>query len=92
VSRTLRVGQAALWDGILLGRYARCDGTAMDDNNVSRVHALLIQLGDSLLAIDLASSNGTFVPGGAPARAFTISSGTELQLGDATLVRWRWHA
>ncbi|MDB4962537.1 MAG: Forkhead-associated protein [Myxococcales bacterium] len=90
VSRTLRVGHAALADGILLGRYARCDGTAMDDdNNVSRVHALLIQLADTLMAFDLASSNGTSEPGQPPGRVFSVRSGTELQLGDATLVRWR---
>jgi hypothetical protein len=86
----LRVGRAALHDGILLGRYPRCDGApSSDDALVSRVHALLIQLDEVILAIDLASSNGTFVRGGSPARVLAVRDGTELQLGEATLVRWR---
>jgi len=61
-----------------------------DDRSVSRVHALLIQLDDTLLTIDLASSNGTSEAGARPARVIAVRTETELQLGDATLVRWRW--
>lgn len=86
----VRVGHAALRDGILLGRYERCDGAAHADGGVSRVHALLIQLGDQMFAIDLASTNGTSVVGAPPAREIAIGASTELVLGDETRVRWRW--
>lgn len=87
---TITIGHAALRDGVLLGRYSRCDSARVDDELVSRVHALLIQIGEQLLVIDTASSNGTARPGDEPKRVHVIADGTELQLGSATRVRWRW--
>jgi pSer/pThr/pTyr-binding forkhead associated (FHA) protein len=87
--RVLRVGHAALRDGILLGRYDRCDGAAHADSGVSRVHALLIQLGEQLVAVDLASTNGTAEVGAPPARSIVMGACTELVLGEVTRVRWR---
>lgn len=91
---TIRMGAEALKDGVLLGRYARCDGAngLADDNSLSRVHALLIQMGDTLLVVDTASSNGTWENGEAPrSRVFALdTSTTELVLGKHTRVRWRW--
>jgi pSer/pThr/pTyr-binding forkhead associated (FHA) protein len=48
-------------DGIVLGRYTRCDlhGTLERDDEVSRVHALLIARADACFLIDLGSTNGT---------------------------------
>src|SRR5262249_45254037 len=61
VHETIRIGHRALTEGVLLGRYSRCDGAGglADDATLSRVHALLIQLDDIVLLIDTASSNGT---------------------------------
>lgn len=86
----LAIGQDALRDGVLLGRYNRCDVTeaAVEDHSLSRVHALLIQNGDRLLMIDTASSNGTFERG-KPARVVVLEGDTELRLGKKTFVRWR---
>ena len=46
----------AIRDGILLGRYARCDGAGLlDDPSMSRVHALLLCIDDTVLVVDTAS-------------------------------------
>ncbi len=86
----LSIGEKALRDGILLGRYGRCDATeaAGEDESLSRVHALLIQIEDRLVLIDTASTNGTFERG-QPARIVVMESGTELRLGKRTFLRWR---
>lgn len=86
----IRVGHAALCDGVLLGRYPRCDSAVVDDNSVSRVHALMIQIGDALLVIDTASTNGTSRGNDAPARVHPIDGEVELRLGFETRARWRW--
>ena len=87
------VGADALNDGVLLGRYGRCDLTdaASEDHSLSRVHALLMKLDQRLLLIDTASSNGTFECG-QPARVVVMEqdTGTELRLGKKTYLRWRW--
>lgn len=87
----LSIGQDALRDGVLLGRYNRCDCTeaAGEDHSLSRVHALLMQVDDRLLLIDTASSNGTFEKG-QPVRVVVLDADTELRLGKKTFVRWRW--
>jgi len=87
---TISIGHAALRDGVLLGRYPRCDSKGVEDHLVSRVHALLIQIGDQLLVVDTASSNGTARPGGEPERVHAIDGETELVLGSTTRMRWRW--
>ena len=87
-SLTIQVGRAALRDGILLGRYDRCDGSS-DDSQLSRVHALLIQLGDTLLVIDTASTHGTSMSDGPAIRALALLADADLQLA-STIVRWRW--
>ncbi len=91
---TLDVGAHALADGILLGRYARCDGTLADDASVSRVHALLIQLDDTLCVIDTASTNGTALPGLPADRLVELlpDRPTDVLLGTATTLRWRWRS
>ncbi|MCX5743041.1 MAG: FHA domain-containing protein [Proteobacteria bacterium] len=87
---TIPVGHAALGDGVLVGRYSRCDSARVDDHLVSRVHALLIQIDEQLLVIDTASSNGTARPGEEPERVHAIDGETELQLGATTRASWRW--
>ena len=87
----LKIGDSALRDGVLLGRYARCDAAAiLEDASMSRVHAMLIQIDDTLLLIDTASRNGTFQPGHPAARVITITGDSEINLGKHTRIRWRW--
>jgi hypothetical protein len=87
----ITIGQHALRDGILLGRYARCDDAALaTDPSLSRVHALLLHVDDRLLAIDLASTNGTRIPGRNNARVLELVGDSELELGHDTLVSWRY--
>jgi len=88
----LQVGHAALRDGILLGRYDRCDAGGADDESLSRVHALLIQLGDTLQVIDTASTFGTARVDEDAARVIEVRGDTELVLGHETRLRWRWLA
>jgi hypothetical protein len=57
--RVLRVGDEALSRGILLGRYARCDGADLfTDHNYSRAHVLVKRVDDRVYAIDTASTEG----------------------------------
>ena len=88
---TLTLGDSALRDGVLLGRYARCDGAGLlDDPSLSRVHGLLLQLDTSLVFVDTASRNGSRMRGEPDRRLFVLDSGSELELGHATRARWRW--
>jgi hypothetical protein len=60
-SSTFSVGAAAARDGILLGRYERCERAGvLADARISRVHVLLIEIADQLWAIDVASTCGTW--------------------------------
>jgi hypothetical protein len=87
----LDVGQDALRDGVLLGRYGRCDASeALDDPSLSRVHALLVHEHDRLLMIDTASYNGTRIIGEHRARVLELGHGSELLLGKHTQMRWHW--
>lgn len=89
----LSIGERALRDGVLVGRYARCDGAALlDDPSLSRVHVLLLHVGDTLLAIDTASRNGSHLPGQRKARVLALDGDTEIHLGKHTRIRWRWAA
>jgi hypothetical protein len=88
---TIRIGHDELRDGVLIGRYARCNNAQLaDDPSLSRVHALLLQVDDAILAIDTASLNGTREVNQPKARLITLSGDTELMLGTATRARWHW--
>ena len=90
---TLTLGHGALRDGVLVGRYARCDGAGLlDDPSLSRVHALLLDVEDAFLVIDTASRNGTRLYGQTDARVIAIAGDTELGLGSRTRARWRFSA
>ena len=87
----VEVGHAELADGILLGRYPRCNGAGFsDDPSLSRVHALLIQVDDRLLLVDTSSRNGSRLYGHDDARVIEIVGETDVELGTHTRVRWRW--
>ena len=88
---TIRIGHDELRDGVLIGRYARCNNAQLaDDPSLSRVHALLIQIDDAILAIDTASLNGMREAGQAKTRLVQLHDDTELILGTSTRARWHW--
>jgi len=88
---TIRIGADELRDGVLIGRYARCNNAQLaDDPSLSRVHALIIQIDDAVLAIDTASLNGTRESGHTATRLIQIHGDRELVLGTATRARWHW--
>ncbi len=90
-STMMNIGHAPLRDGVLLGRYGRCDASeVMEDPSMSRVHALLLHADDRLVMIDTASYNGTRLVGEHRARLIEIDRDLELQLGKQTRLRWRW--
>jgi hypothetical protein len=91
VAGALEIGHDELRDGVLLGRYDRCASAPLaDDRSLSRVHALLIQIDERLLMVDTASIHGTRLNGQRRSRVLELSDGTEVQLGKATRVRWRY--
>jgi hypothetical protein len=88
-SQSITIGPRAAERGILLGRYDRCDAseaTVLTDQNISRVHLLLVQVAGSLYAIDVASTNGTW-KAEAPARGPHLATGTQHDIDDGFL--WR---
>lgn len=88
---TIKIGHDELRDGVLLGRYARCNNAQIaDDPSLSRVHALLIQIDDAILVVDTASLNGVREAEQPKARLITLSGDTELVLGTSTRARWHW--
>jgi hypothetical protein len=73
--------------GVLIGRYERC-GIALEAlTSLSRVHLMLIRLGEEVLAIDTASTNGTWRAG---RRIGTVTLGglDALELGKSLQVQW----
>jgi hypothetical protein len=90
-SRNLAVGSFAAQRGVLLGRYERCDGSdILQNEHVSRAHLLVKRLGDRLVGIDTASTEGTYVDGQEhAARVVALDRGEVAVLGDGrAFVRW----
>lgn len=83
------IGKTALRDGVLLGRYERCDLLGSLDGSVSRVHALLVQVHSQLILADLASTHGFGPLGGNRARVAELVDGSELWFARETRLRWR---
>jgi hypothetical protein len=74
--------------GVLVGRYERC-GIALEElGNVSRVHLILVRLGEHVLAIDTASSNGTWRDG-KEVETVILDELDSLKLADEIRVLWR---
>jgi len=92
------VDRDTLVRGLLVGRYARCHVNAaapITHTNVSRVHLLLIEVAGQLAAIDVASSNGSYLVGAGlerlvPFRAAALHPGQAIALADfTTVLAWR---
>jgi len=77
-----------LEQGMLLGRYERCGIAVETVRTLSRVHLMLIRLGEEVLAIDTASTNGTWR---ARRRIGTVMLDKldALELGKDLLMQWR---
>ncbi len=87
----ITIGHTELRDGVLLGRYARCDSAKLtDDPSMSRVHALLIEIEGRVLLVDTASVNGTRLAGEHRSRVIELTRDSDLQLGKGTRARWRF--
>jgi hypothetical protein len=88
---TLAIGEHALRDGVLIGRYDRCQvATArLDDASLSRVHLLIVRAGAGLVAVDTGSTAGTWVNGRRIGRLAQMGEVVALTLGAHTHLRWR---
>jgi hypothetical protein len=74
--------------GVLVGRYDRCGIHLSGAEGVSRVHLLLVRSGDDVLAIDTASTNGTW-RGTQQIHSEALHDPDSLQLSDDVRVHWR---
>ena len=83
------ISLARLEQGVLLGRYERC-GVLLggQDTGLSRVHLLLVHLGGELLALDTASTNGTW-RGPVEIQTTVLEDSDTLELGETLVLRWR---
>ena len=88
----ISVGAQAAAEGILIGRYDRCDShnlRTLSSDLISRVHLLVLDVSGILYAIDTASSNGSWI-GETEARVTRLEYGTTLTLANEdTRVEWR---
>jgi hypothetical protein len=85
-SERFAVHEAELIQGLLVGRYDRCQVGSRDDK-MSRVHLLLIRDGDEVWAVDTASTNGT-THRGETMRRTRMEDGTALVLAEGITLRW----
>lgn len=95
-TRRLVVGARAASQGLLIGCYERCDDDRLahvQHTSISRVHLLVWLEGQTLYAIDTASTNGTFVyrdQKRVRTRLVRLSSGHEVVLADdRARIVWR---
>jgi hypothetical protein len=88
---SLRLGETAMHQGVLLGRYDRCDSgvTAfLSSERLSRVHLLMVEMAGGFYAIDTASKNGVW-HGRRSVAVVRLEPGVVLMLADQARVEWR---
>jgi hypothetical protein len=88
---SLPVSVSAARQGVLLGRYERCDTAGLpvlSSHKLSRVHLLVIEIEGVLYALDTASTNGSWLPAG-PLRAVRVEPGRPIMLARDATVEWR---
>jgi hypothetical protein len=79
---------------VLLGRYDRSHGNAStpeESERVSRVHLMVLEIASRLWAVDLGTSNGTYVLEGEalrPIRVTALASGVVLALANPRTRAW----
>jgi diguanylate cyclase (GGDEF)-like protein len=71
-----------------IGRAPECD-VFLDDEGVSRHHAKIIRQDDSLIVMDLGSTNGTYNEG-ERIQVLTLIDGSKVQVGTATILQFRY--
>ncbi len=88
-SRKFFLSAEALERGVLLGRYGRCLTIEGKIEDVSRVHLLLSQVGPDIMALDMASSVGTFDLAGHSVDSIVLGETTEMLLADSLRMHWQ---
>lgn len=81
---TIIVGRRAVSEGVLFGRYERCDNEGLkvlSNGRISRVHILLVEIAGGIYAIDAASTNGMW-HNGKERRVLKLKFGSHFMLGD----------
>lgn len=74
------------WDRVTIGRGLGADVSLPWDEEVSRVHAEIVRLGDDWVVVDDGlSRNGTFVGGERVAARRRLADGDELRVGSTTI-------
>ena len=71
-----------------VGRAPECD-IFLDDEGVSRHHAKVIRQAETLILMDLGSTNGTYVDG-ERVQVLTLVDGLKIQVGTATILQFRF--
>lgn len=79
---------ASLEQGVLVGRYERCGITLSEATRISRVHLVLVRVGEDVLAIDTASTNGTW-RGDVDVETTVLADTDSLELADSVTLHWR---
>lgn len=86
---TVMVSGRALDEGFILGRYDRCEvGGPEADESLSRVHLLIVREGSSVLSIDTASTNGTYL-GDERVHLHELTEQCRLDIGGVIDLTWR---
>jgi hypothetical protein len=83
-----RISLRRLEQGVLLGRYDRCGIALAAVVPLSRVHLILVRMGEDVLAIDTGSTNGTW-RGREKIETTTLGDPDSLTL--ATDLQLHWH-
>ncbi len=83
-----RLSLARLEQGVLLGRYERCGIPLTDVVPLSRVHLILVRMGEDVLAIDTGSTNGTW-RGPTKIETTTLDDSDSLMLAVDLKLQWR---
>jgi hypothetical protein len=86
-ARRCAVRAGDLHEGLLIGRDHRCD-VVLDESEISRVHAVILRVGDDPYLFDAGSTNGTW-RGDAEVRRARLGDGDVLQLGPRLTLAWR---
>lgn len=82
------VSERLLERGLLVGRYERCQlALGGEVPSLSRVHLLVVRVGDELLAIDTASTNG-IEHAGRRARVVSLVGHTRVALSSDVALTW----
>lgn len=90
----IKIGARAAQQGLLLGRYDRCNAASvLSHERISRVHLLFVEIDGALHAIDTGSTNGSWIARGdeeqEALRVQRLDAALEIELGeDVATVRW----